>query len=333
MNSYERYMGMIRGEKVDIVPRIPILMHFAVRHINADFAAFACDHKVLVQANRQLVGDFGIDQLDIMSDPWREMADFGGQIEYQPNTIPRCVKIPLEDAADLNLLQKPDPVTSKRMSNAINAIKGFKEFGCQKYSITGWVEGPAAEAADLRGVTNFMMDLIDKEDFSRDLMNVCVDNAIEFARAQIEHGADTIGVGDAIVSQMSPKMYEKLVLDLEKRLFDAIHQMGGLVRLHICGDINRHLPLIAALNIDIIDCDWMVDIEQARKILGDKIVLTGNLDPVHAVMNSTPEKIRRGFREIYQKVGNPYFVNAGCEIPGETSAENLHALCEPIPCQ
>jgi len=30
-------------------------------------------------------------------------------------------------------------------------------------------------------------------------------------------------------------------------------------------------------------------------------------------------------------VGNPYFVNAGCEIPAGTPVENLKALCKPIP--
>ena len=100
--------------------------------------------------------------------------------------------------------------------------------------------------------------------------------------------------------------------------------------MHICGDINQHLPLIATLGVDIIDCDWMVDMEKARATLGDKVVLTGNLDPVHAVMNSTGDKIRQGFERIYKTVGNPYFVNAGCEIPGETPPENLHALCAPI---
>ena len=333
MNSYERYRGMVRGEKVDCVPRIPILMHFAARYINASFADFARDYKVLVEANRRLVEDFGIDQLDIMSDPWREMTDFGGEIEYQKDTIPRVLHHPLQERTDLNLLQSPNPVNSERMSNAVKAIRAYKEFGGRQYSITGWVEGPAAEAANLRGVTNFMMDLTDNITFCNELMTLCVDMAIAFARAQIEEGADTIGVGDAIVSQISPRMYEQLVLVHEIRLVEAIHERDGLARLHICGDINRHLPLIAALGIDIIDCDWMVDMEKARAILGDKVVLTGNLDPVHAVRNSTPDKIRQGFEEIYKTVGNPYFVNAGCEIPGDTPPEKLRALCKPIPYQ
>lgn len=331
MTGYERYMGMVNGEKVDFVPRIPILMHFAAKHINATYADFARDYKVLVEANRRLVKDYGFDQLDIMSDPYRETCDFGGEIEYLESTVPRCVRHPLAESKDLDTLAKPDPYESERMLNAVKAVRAFKAYGWRKYSITGWVEGPAAEGAVLRGVTDFLMDLLSDEPFACALMDIAVDNAIEFAGAQLEEGADTIGVGDAIASQISPDMYERLVFPRERKLVDAIREAGGLARLHICGDINHLLPIIAGLGIDILDCDWMVDMEEARRLLGMKVTLTGNLDPVNAVMKSTPDKIREALRVVYRKVGNPYFVNAGCEIPMETPPENLRALCEPIP--
>ena len=132
---------------------------------------------------------------------------------------------------------------------------------------------------------------------------------------------------------MSPELYENHVIPREKQIIDAIHAAGGLVRLHICGDINHLLPEIAMLKVDILDCDSMVDMVAAREALGSKVVLTGNLDPVRGVMDSDPETIRAAIREIYETVGNPYFVNAGCEIPAETPPENLQALCEPIEAQ
>jgi uroporphyrinogen-III decarboxylase len=48
-------------------------------------------------------------------------------------------------------------------------------------------------------------------------------------------------------------------------------------------------------------------------------------------MRSTPERIRAAIRDVYQQVGPPYFVNAGCEIPRDTPIENVEALCETIP--
>ena len=329
MNSFERYMAMVKGEKADIVPRIPILMHFAAEHINSSYADFAREHKVMCEANQRLVVDYDFDLLDVMSDPYRETSAFGGEISYMETTVPRCTA-PLANSKDISTLLRPDPGKSERMVNAIKGIEAYKEFGYEKYSITGWVEGPAAEAADVRGIETFLMDMVDDEPFACELMDLCIDVAIEFAIAQIESGCDTIGIGDAIASQISTDMYERLVFPKEKRLIKAIQDAGGLARLHICGDINHFIPLIADLGVDIIDFDWQVDIKNARKLLGSKVTIAGNLDPVNDIMRSTPEKIREGFKDIYKEIGNPYFVNAGCEIPPGTAVENLKALCEPI---
>ena len=73
-------------------------------------------------------------------------------------------------------------------------------------------------------------------------MDLCVAAGCAFAAAQLEAGADTIGIGDAIASQVSPKLYEELIWPREKRLIDGIHAQGGLVRLHICGNITHLLP-------------------------------------------------------------------------------------------
>jgi len=54
-------------------------------------------------------------------------------------------------------------------------------------------------------------------------------------------------------------------------------------------------------------------------------------DPVSAILRSTPEKIRAHTLSCYEQAGNPFMVSAGREIPSATPAENLLALCEPVP--
>ena len=88
------------------------------------------------------------------------------------------------------------------MYDRIKAAEDFRQNCHEKYSILGWIEGPAAEAADLRDVTTFLVDLMDDEVFACELMDLCLEVGIDFARAQVEAGAYTIGVGDAIASQV-----------------------------------------------------------------------------------------------------------------------------------
>jgi MtaA/CmuA family methyltransferase len=330
MSPKQRYLAVLQNRRPDILPRIPILMQFAAEFIGSHYDAFASDYRVLADANIRCAETFGIDQLNTMSDPFRETAGYGAKIIFPRDGVPYCEKHPLGDDPDLDKLPRPDPLVSPRMLDRVNAIREYKRRTGDNYSIMGWVEGPAAEAADLRGVSAFFMDLLDDEKYAQALMTLCVENAVAFARPQVAAGADTIGIGDAVASQVSRKTYENLILPLEKKLVDALHAMGARARLHICGNINHLLPGIATLGIDVIDIDHMVDLANARKILGPKIVLAGNMDPVSRVMKGPPEKIRSALRECHRAAGAPFMVNAGCEIPPPTPPENLRALCEPL---
>jgi len=331
MNGLERYLAVLNRKPADFLPRIPILMQFAAEHIGENYEAFASDFRVLVKANMECAKEFGMDQVSAISDPFRETHGFGAKVIYHKDGPPSCPHPPLENTKDFSALKKPDPFKDERMLDRINAIRAFKQQADQKYSIMGWIEGPAAEAADLRGAGSFLMDLMDDEAYACELMDLCVKVCIDFGVAQIEAGADTIGIGDAIASQLSPKIYSRLVLPREKKMVDAIHQAGAMVRLHICGNITHLLPGIAELGVDILDVDHMVDMTAVRKAVGEKVVIAGNLDPVGAILEGSPDSIRESARRIYEQVGNPYMVAAGCEIPAGTPQENLKALCAPVP--
>lgn len=72
MESLDRYLCMLKGEAVDFVPRVPILMQFAAESIGSNYGAFASDYRVLVEANLHCAEVFGMDQVSAISDPYRE---------------------------------------------------------------------------------------------------------------------------------------------------------------------------------------------------------------------------------------------------------------------
>jgi MtaA/CmuA family methyltransferase len=330
MNSLERYLATIDGKPVDHLARLPILMQFAAEHIGSYYGAFASDFRVLTEANIVCAREFGIDQMNTMSDPYRETQGYGAKIIYGRDMVPYCEKHPLEDDPDLGKLPRPNPLEAERMRDRIDAVRTYHERVGGQYSIMGWVEGPAAEAADLRRLDNFFMDLVDDEEYIGELMDLCVDVALDFARPQVEAGADTIGIGDAVASQVSPEIYERLILPREQRLVRGLKEMGAKVRMHICGNITHLLPGLASLRLDVIDVDHMVSLAKVRECLGPYVALGGNLDPVEDILRGTPDSIRAKLERCYQEVGNPFIVNAGCEIPSATKLENLNALCEPL---
>jgi MtaA/CmuA family methyltransferase len=288
MTPLDRYNAVLNGERPDIPPRIPILMQFAAEHIGSHYGAFASDHRVLVEANMRCAEEFGIDQLSTISDPYRETAGFGAEIRFHENSVPECVKPPLSGTDDLDGLVIPDPQTAPRMRDRLDAIRLYVEKDAGRHSILGWVEGPGALAADLRGLSDFYMDMLEDPQWCGRLLDICMEAGIRFAAAQIEAGADTIGIGDAMCSQVSAQSHLELIQPRQKKLIEAIHARGARVRLHICGQTRHLWPGLTSLGVDILDCDHMVDLSAARKAFGPTLVLAGNIDPVSGVRNGTP---------------------------------------------
>ena len=134
--------------------------------------------------------------------------------------------------------------------------------------VSGWIEGPLAEACDLAGVSEMLLNLMIDPDFSNILMDKCMITAKDFAKAQIEAGCDLIGIGDAICSQIDRDSYDLYVKDRHPELISFVHECGASVKLHICGNITHLLESLRDVNTDIIDLDWQVDMDHAREILG-----------------------------------------------------------------
>jgi MtaA/CmuA family methyltransferase len=330
MNGRERVLAFLEGRAVDRLPLMPITMQLACAQIGAGYLQYCTDYRVLVEGQLHTAREFELDYVNTMSDPAREAADCGAVVEYfatQPAAIVEEQAL-LSDPARLANLKLPDPHGGGRMHNGIKALELFKKKVNGEKWIEGWVEGPCAEAADLRGINNLMLDFFDDPSFVRDLFEFVIAMELRFARAQVEAGADAIGIGDAAASLVGPRIYQEFIWPYEKKLVDGIHALGVRVRLHICGNTRALLAGIGKLGCDIVDLDSLAPLAEARQIMGPEQVLLGNMNPVTVVRNGTADEVRRAVAECHRAAGNRYIVGAGCEIPIDTPAENLHALLD-----
>ncbi len=308
---------------------MPITMMFACAQIGARYRDYCTDHRVLVEGQIRTSEKFGFDYVNTMSDPAREAADCGATVEYfdhQPVAIVEEQAL-LANKTRLNSLKIPDPLGGGRMHNGIKALGLFKERVGKEKIVEGWIEGPIAEAADLRGINTVMMDFFDDPQFVRDLFAFVVEMELRFARQQIKAGADIIGVGDAAASLVGPQIYSEFVWPYEKKLVDGIHAMGGRVRLHICGNTKAILDGMGKLGCAIVDLDSLAPIADARQKMGPGQVLLGNLNPVAVLKNGNPDGVTAAIADCHRHAGSRFIVGAGCEVPRETPPENLQALC------
>jgi len=329
MTSRERVLAHLQGRPVDRLPLMPITMMFACAQIGARYRDYCTDYRVLVEAQIRTAETFGFDYVNTMSDPACEAADCGAVVEYfdnQPVAIVEDQAL-LGEKTKLASLKVPDPLSGGRMHNGLKALALQKERVGGDKIVEGWIEGPIAEGADLRGINTLMLDFFDDPAFVRDLFAFVIELELRFAREQLRVGADIIGVGDAAASLVGPEIYNEFVWPYEKQLVDGVHALGGKVRLHICGNTSRILEGMGKLGCEIVDLDSMAPLSEARQQMGSHMVLLGKLNPVTVLRNGDPAGVTAAIAECHRQAGARFIVGAGCEVTRDTPPENLRALC------
>lgn len=328
MTSWERFRALLAGQPTDRLLCMPILMIWAAKDAGVSYADYVRDYRVLGQCQLRLLELFPLDVAQLISDPYRETADLGAALRYYDDGPPRCLAPVLADKSHFAHLKLPDPLGGGRMTDRVHGASFLAERIGGEVPLMGWVEGPIAQAVDLRGMTELMLDLMDDRPFVRDLFDWVVELEIAFARAQIEAGCDIIGIGDAAASLVSAGIYEELVLPGEQRIVQAIHEAGAVARLHICGNTTHLLSLMPQTGCEVIDLDHLVPLEAARPAVGPEPILLGNFDPVAALMQETPAGVKAWCRRCHEAYGDRHIIGPGCEVPPGTPRANIMAMCE-----
>ena len=329
MTALERFHAALAGQPVDKLPCHPLTMMFASRLIGRTFYDYIQDYRVLAEGQMAVAEQFGIDFVSTISDPCREVDDLGGQCTYFEDEAPANDRryALLADKTVLNTLKQPDPLGGGRMHDRVKGVALLRERLGPDFPVLGWVEGPMAMAVDLRGMEEVMLDTVLDPGFLSDLFAFSVDMEIAFAKAQVDAGADSIGVGDAAASLVNTETYRELVLPHARRLVGAIKGMGVPVRLHVCGRTTHLAAEFNKLGVDLADIDYLADLASARRDMPDTALL-GNLEPARWLLNGTPEQVAGVLTDCHRAVGARFVVGAGCEVPKMTPHENLRAMVE-----
>ena len=328
MTGRERILAALAGQKADHLPCMPITMMFAADVLGVKYGQYARDHRIMVDAQIKTAEMFGFDYVSAIGPPPPEAADLGAKIqlyEDQPSSMVETESL-FVDKSVLARVKAEDPIFGECVDNRIRGIELMRQRVGGELFIEGWVSGPCASAADLRGISRLMVDFSDDSAFVHDLFDFTLQLSIRFANVQIQVGADIIGIGDAAASLVGPRIYKEFVLPWEKKLVDAIHARGGRVRLHICGNTRKILDGMGTLDCEMADIDFPVPLEEARAKMGPRQVLAGNLDPVRGLRDGSPDTISKSLEALQQQAGARWIVAAGCEIVRDTPHENLRAM-------
>ena len=325
MRPLERVRGVIAGTPVDHLPAQPMVMMFAARHAGALYIDYTKDPRTMAGCQLKMVRDFGIDCVLMCSDPAREVIDIAGDDSVKwfvdQGPVINEERAALLEKARLNEFKVPDPHRQGRMHDRVRAIEICLEELRGETSIVGWVEGPLALAQELRGLTRIMTDVVDDPGFVRDLMDFTSEVAIVYAAAQIEAGADTIGMSDAAASMIGPRHYRDLVLPWQRRVLQSVRDAHPevILRQHMCGNVDALIPQMATLPVDIYELDFPTNLVAARAALGPTGWSWGTFPRLRACSRGRPRTSSRRAPNVMGPAGG-----TTSSVPGVSCRPSRH---------
>ncbi len=331
----ERILALFQGERVDPIPVFSgmgnVTLHGLTPH-KWRFADIHVDATKMATCAASTYQLFGFESVVVPFDMGIEAEALGCNINFYAHsdqevlypTIAEKLAIYLEE---LELKVPEDLRTAGRIPLVVEAIKKLKREVGSEAAVGSWVLGPFTLAGQILELDHFLKTSYKKQELVEELLSRLTEVLIDIVGLYREAGADFITVREmgATSDVLSPRFFKSLVLPQLQSIFTAI---GPPNVLHICGDTNLVVELMAESNADAIAVDQKNDIARTVETVGDKVMVFGNLDPFNVLVTGTPEDIGLSVRSILDAGVNALW--PGCDIWPSVPAENMHALMQSV---
>jgi len=345
-----------RPDRVAVVPSIGT--RFLVPQMGVRFRDYFSDPETMLRtqilAQKWLMENVRTDAFSITG-PWVgawtdfentfESGSLGVDVVFPDDDIPWVGRGWVSGDADLRRLEAMDFVHTGINARQIAFRKAMMAVA-DKYpvrflggpvfypganpALTHTSDGPFGVAGDLMGKTEIFIAVKERPDFVRELLRIVTDKLIAWldfcwAEEKLPAPKDLAWTDDLAVS-LSAETFREVVLPSERRL--RFH-FDGRLSLHMCGR-SGHLLEIFRDDLAIHELQgfgYEVDLDRIAEVLGGRVVLLGNVNPmlIHA---GTPDEVRAATRRVLDKLAplGGLIVQDGNNIPPGSPVANINAM-------
>ena len=296
------------------------------------------DPEAWFQANLRIVREFS----DIIMFPswWVEYgmaiepSAYGSRIHFWPDQPP-AQSPALRSIADAGNLPAINPQTDGLMPFALHRYRTQRNRILDAGYIIPAVaaRGPLCTAAFLRGVSEFMMDIVDSPEAVHKLLAHTTDTAIAWLKAQAEAAGDTVEgilVLDDIVGFLSGRAYKEFAHPYLKRICDAFPPDWVKV-YHNDANVRPFLGELPETGFDVLNWSHKLDVAEARAKTGGRLCLMGNVPPLDMGVRGSADAVRDCARAILEKTqGAGLILSVGGGVSPGMPKENMLALSEAL---
>jgi len=322
-------LRVLRGEQVE---RPPVwLMRQAgrilpqYRKIRASLSGFielVQTPDLAAEVTIQPVDELGVDAAIIFSDILVIPEAMGlpyELIEKKGPFFPRTI----QSKADVDALIDGEAAASK-LSYVFDALQTTKKSLDGRVPLIGFSGAPwtlfsyMLEGQGSKTFSKAKKFLYQEPEASHALLEKITSTIIAYLKLKIENGADVVQLFDSWAGVLDQHIYKEFCLPYLKRIIQEIDTAPVIL---FCRGAWFSLEELAGLGSEAMGLDWNIPIAHARSVLGQDVVLQGNMDP--CLLYSDKENVARKANQIIQEMGRNHIMNLGHGVYPDTPLEHV----------
>jgi uroporphyrinogen decarboxylase len=264
-----------------------------------------------------------------------EASAFGCKVEWFTDDSPFAHPI-MDSIEQVDRLKVPDPESDGLMPEALAQYRYMwahlepryvEEYGY--LDGLGVTLGPLELAAAIRGYENLLMDMHDAPQKLHKLLTITTESALRWLLAQqkINGPLKLLILIDHLPAIVSLRYFEEFAFPYFQCIFA---EFPGAVHLyHNEGRSDHYLTRIPDFGAHVFHCG-KVDLARAKRTIGDRVCLMGNLDAPGLLLTATPERVRQACLELLRIAapGGGYLLCTGGAMAPGTPKDNLRAMIQ-----
>lgn len=259
-----------------------------------------------------------------------EPSGFGARVTYYPNQPPTVHHV-LSDISDVDRLAQPNPLSDGLMPEILRQYREtlplVHDLGMDIRIVAA--RGPMTLASHLMGVTEFLIGLKLEPDLTHRLLHITTSLVRDWLDAQAQQLPNVAGVLilDDIMGFLSEADYLEFAHPYFQELFSVPVEVKALHNDTPNPVSFRHIP---DLGVNLFNFSHMVPIRELRDMVGDSVVLMGNISPLDTMVYGTYDEVFATARGcIEENGGHPRFLlSAGGGVSMGTPASSIQAILD-----
>ncbi|WCG83345.1 uroporphyrinogen decarboxylase [Pectobacterium sp. A5351] len=339
----DRYLRALLRQPVDVTP--VWMMRQAGRYLPeykatraqaGDFMSLCKSAELACEVTLQPLRRYALDAAILFSDILTIPDAMGLGLYFEAGEGPRFHS-PITSHADVVNLPVPDP--EQELGYVMNAVRTIRKNLAGEVPLIGFSGSPWTLATYMvEGGSSKAFTVIKKMMFAEPktlhlLLDKLADSVILYLNAQIRAGAQAVMVFDTWGGALSGRDYKEFSLRYMHKIVDGLQRENEGRRVPVTlftKGGGQWLEAMAETGCDALGLDWTSDIADARRRVGDRVALQGNMDP--SMLYADPARIEQEVASILAGFGqgNGHVFNLGHGIHQDVPPEHAGVFVEAV---